>query len=135
MKEWMQNNLLATVIMALMATIIAVLYANLQTAQKQLDAERSCEKSPICLDGRASWGSIAEDFPLQSRTGRWFFQGNACATDCQSMVAGYRYAERLGATRSSACSHLNQEAAQGCMAFVGDSDTPMPSDEYGSEPQ
>lgn len=101
----------------------------------ELKEERACEKSPICMDGRARWQSILEkDSPQESRTGRIFFRGKLCDGDCSEVIKGYKWAEQLGVKKRQACGGSSLEFMTGCLLYVEPHDEYNDEKYYGHEP-
>lgn len=101
--------------------------------QQALTAERACERAPVCLDERARNASYDVEYPVQSRTGRFFFQGQLCAGDCRETARGYAYAQRAGITRREGCQGPDA-FVDGCLLAVEPAD-PHVSEQYGHEPE
>lgn len=131
---WIRENPLpALLIVGLLAAMGWQQYRYWQLG-KELSKATACSKSPVCQDRDAEFGSYAVDNAVQSVTGRWFFQGKECkAAGCSEVIAGYRWAERMGATKTGACSSGSEEFKDGCMSFVSIYDDRQP-DEYEAEP-
>lgn len=101
----------------------------------ELKEERACEKSPICMDGRARQESVyASDKPYQSRTGRIFFRGIMCNDECDTVMKGYTWAEQLGVTKRQACGRPNPSFTTGCLLYVEPFDGYTDTEDYGYEP-
>lgn len=82
-------------------------------------AAAACLASDECQNRKARYKSFSEPEPVQSTFGKWFFQGDPCSEDCSGHVAGYRWAERIGATKEAACEDTNSPSfAAGCLSFV-----------------
>jgi hypothetical protein len=83
----------------------------------------ACLASIECQDDEAKLKSRLSTSPVRSSTGQWFFQGNACESACEGHVAGYRWAEKIGATKEAACEQSNSYSFQeGCLSFVMNSE-------------
>lgn len=120
LEEWMTANAGASWAMAALLAIIAWQEYRAYSLRQELAQERECKWSVTCQDRTASSASWIEEYPVQSTTGRWFFQGKACREPgCLEMQSGYRWAERIGATKSGACVNSSPEFQDGCMAYIG----------------
>lgn len=92
--------------------------AKAKAEKKEADAA-ACLASAECQDRIAQRKSRRSDDPIQSLDGQWFFKGNACSSDCEGHMAGYRWAERIGATKDAACDDASSLSfAEGCLAFI-----------------
>lgn len=89
-------------------------------AEKALTEASSCERTPGCLDQKAQDASYGIEYPVQSRTGRWFFMGTACTGDCGGHMAGYQWAKSLGVSKREACGGRSPSFNEGCLLYIED---------------
>ncbi len=88
--------------------------------EAKIASEKVCAVSVECQDERASFRSefLQTDAPVQSTTGALFYKGQRCTSDCSGHVAGYRWAEIRGISKSAGCANRSQSFFEGCMIYA-----------------
>lgn len=86
--------------------------------ERQRAIELACPSNPACLDEKATLASIGRSAPVMSMTGRWFYKGRSCLSDCSGHIAGYDWAKREDLFEYDECSTGNPSFDEGCELFV-----------------
>lgn len=101
-------------------------------SERQQAKAAACLASMECQDRVTKRESRRETDPLQSASGKWFFRGDECTADCDGHVAGYLWAERIGATKVAACDDASSHSfTEGCLAFVESNEPDIDYEQLG----
>jgi hypothetical protein len=111
MSDWIKT----IVLFAIAAAIFYSIHFFNEKHQEKIDAE--CRLSPECVEEKARVESRYSNDLIRSPSGRTFFRSVECAEHCVSIKAGYRWAEKVGLTRSEGCDQSDVHERKGCLMY------------------
>lgn len=102
-----------------------VVFIKWNTDRKDRDmAERAaadvaaCKADPECQDSEAISKSMYAKGAVRSTTGRSYFRGVLCTSNCEGTIAGYQWAEQNRVDEPWDCGGDSVSFRKGCHAYL-----------------
>lgn len=111
MGEWLKT-------IGLFALAAVLIYSiHLYNEKKQQQFEAKCQQSRDCTERQLQNHSRTVSDLVTTQSGRIFFRGVECPNDCESLRAGFLWAEKVGLTNENGCDQPDVQERKGCQIY------------------
>jgi hypothetical protein len=111
MSDWLK-------IIGIFAVALVLIYSILLfDGKRRLAAEARCDQSEECIERRSRNISRSVTELVPSSSGKVFFRGKECSSNCEKQRVGYLWAEKVGLTKEEGCDQADRQIRKGCLIY------------------